>query len=473
MPAFGLVLLILSQFSCLSPPRTVPDLKQIFAQASKQKGKRPIIVIPGILGSELVHEKTGKLAWPSIFKQTPSGLVLPTSPDLDANRDQLRPGKIIEGLRFARILPEVYVYRGLLDALRNYGGYQEGNWDTPPVDGFADTFYVFSYDWRRDNVETARELLRRIESLKLKLNRPDLRFNIVAHSMGGLIARYAAMYGDADLPPDGVAPAPNWAGAKHIQRIMMLAVPNEGCMDAFATILRGYSLTEGLRPRLRLFSTLSKELAFSCPSVFQILPHQHSTHFVDENLREIPIDLFDPATWEKYGWGAVAQRTPSERLAGAGAGVVANDNYERYLTTVLKRARRFHEALDAPTTEVPVALFSFSGDCEPTLNAPLILRDEKSNRWLTLTEPRDFRTLAGKKVARKDAIDAMYLPGDGRVTRRSTLAQDLPRNPGGQLFDSGLPMTYAMFGCDLHGSLPNNKTLQDNALTVLVSEMIK
>jgi alpha-beta hydrolase superfamily lysophospholipase len=35
-------------------------------------------------------------------------------------------------------------------------------------------------------------LINRIDELKSKLKRPDLKFNIIAHSMGGLIARYAA-----------------------------------------------------------------------------------------------------------------------------------------------------------------------------------------------------------------------------------------------------------------------------------------
>jgi pimeloyl-ACP methyl ester carboxylesterase len=469
-----LALLTFAQFSCLSSPNRVPNLQQIFAPARGRHGKRPIIVIPGILGSELVHQKTGDLAWPAIFKTTARGLRLPMSPDLEANQDDLRPGKIIERLSFARILPEVYVYRGLLDALRLYGGYKEGNWETPANDGDKDTFYVFSYDWRRDNVESARELVRRIEALKQKLNRPDLRFNIVAHSMGGLIARYAAMYGDAGLPADGTPPSPTWAGAKHILRIVMLGVPNEGSMDAFATILRGYSLTEGLRPRLRLFSSLAREVAFSCPSVFQLLPHSHSTHFVDENLQPLSIDLYDPATWRKYSWLQAAPRDARERLASNNDdGGNSDESIDRYLAQVLHRARRFHEALDTLGKETSVAFFSFAGDCEQTLDAPVIIRDQKNNRWLTLTEPRDFRTTTGKKILRKDAIAAMYLPGDGRVTRRSVLAQDLAGDREGQLFDSGLPMAYAMFGCDLHGSLPNNKILQDNALTALVSEIVK
>jgi pimeloyl-ACP methyl ester carboxylesterase len=469
-----LALLSLSQFACLTSPKGTPNLEDIFAPARERRGKRPIIVIPGILGSELVHQKSGDLAWPAIFKTTEHGLALPLSPDPATNRDDLRAGKIIERLKFARVLPEVHVYRGLLDALRKYGGYREADWDVPPADGDQDTFYVFSYDWRYDNVETARALIRRIEALKQRLNRPDLRFNIVAHSMGGLVARYAAMYGDADLPADGSPPVPTWAGAKHIRRIVMLGVPNEGSMDAFATILRGYSLTEGLRPRLRLFSSLSREVAFSCPSVYQLLPHAHSTHFIDENLQALQVDLYDAANWEKYGWIRPKQREAEQRLANNnGDAVESNASESRYLAHVLHRAKRFHEALDAFSTETPVAFFSFAGDCEETLDAPVLLRDQKNNRWLTLTEPRDFRTTDGRKISRKDAIKAMYMPGDGRVTRRSVLAQDLAGDREGQLFDAGLPITYAMFGCDLHGGLPNNKILQDNALTTLVSEIVK
>ena len=147
------------------------------------------------------------------------------NPDLATNHDELVAGKIIETVKLAKLLPEVYVYRDLLEALRNYAGYHEGDWNTPGPDGDKDTFYVFSYDWRLDNVANARELIRRIERLKDALHRPDLQFNVIAHSMGGLIARYAAMYGNQDLPDDGSEIKPNWAGAQHISKIVMIGVP--------------------------------------------------------------------------------------------------------------------------------------------------------------------------------------------------------------------------------------------------------
>jgi hypothetical protein len=92
--------------ACISARRT-PDLEKIFSSARARTGKRPVVVIPGILGSELINSKTGEKVWPSAFRTSQEGL--PMSPDLESNRDDLVPGKIVETLKLARVLPEVYV----------------------------------------------------------------------------------------------------------------------------------------------------------------------------------------------------------------------------------------------------------------------------------------------------------------------------------------------------------------------------
>jgi hypothetical protein len=102
------------------------------------------------------------------------------------------------------------------------------------------------------------------------------------------------------------------------------------------------------------------------------------------------------------------------------------------------------------------------------LNQPILLRDQKQNRWLTLTRPRDYRTPSGVKISKLKATDAMYAPGDGRVTRASLLGETLFKSRDTQ---TGFTLShYAVFGCDLHGQLPRNKSLQDNALTAIVNE---
>ncbi|MGI8555855.1 MAG: hypothetical protein ACR2LT_05815 [Pyrinomonadaceae bacterium] len=60
--ATKIYLSLLTGFSILpagcASGKKVPNLQAIFAQAKKQEGKRPVIIIPGILGSELINSET-------------------------------------------------------------------------------------------------------------------------------------------------------------------------------------------------------------------------------------------------------------------------------------------------------------------------------------------------------------------------------------------------------------------------------
>ena len=471
-PAAGQMALILMlaivSSGCISA-RKNPDLARIFAEARASTGKRPVIIIPGILGSELINSKTGEKVWPTPFRTSEEGL--PMNPDLSQNHDDLVPGNIVETVKLARILPEVYVYRDLLEALQRYAGYQPGDWTNPKADGDKDTYYVFAYDWRRDNVWNARELVRRISQLKEKLNRADLRFNIVAHSMGGLIARYAAMYGDADVLEGDQEFRPTWAGAAHINKIVMIGVPNEGSADAFATLIDGYSITEGLRRRVPLLNKLTAEDAVRTPSVFQLLPHRESVRFLDENLQPLQIDLYDIAVWKRFGWspiydGSFRKRDSAtdEQVIGNGSNHAKTNDLDAYLAATLSRARRFHESLDAGAVNPAVILLAIGGDCEETLNSPVVMRDVKRGNWVTLIRPKEYRTASGSQFSKRQVTEAMYAPGDGRVTRSSLLGQTVLKSGS---------LAYSVFGCDLHGQLQRNKILQDNALSAIVSEAMK
>lgn len=458
--------------------RRTPNLERIFSAARERQGKRPVIVIPGVLGSQLVNAQTGEVVWPSVFRSSNDDLDLPISPDLAANRDNLVAVRILDVAKFARYSPEVYVYYDLLQALQRFGGYREGNWDNPPASGDRDTFYVFAYDWRRDNVESARELYRRVEELKRKLNRPDLRFNILAHSMGGLVARYAAMYGDADLPKDdaAVAPTVTWAGAKFINKVFLFGTPNVGSAEAFASLLEGYSVTDGLRRRVGLLNKLSGADVVTAPSVFQLMPHAGTERFLDANLKPLDVDLYNAVTWRKYNWPTAARISKEADEPGKAAATEESiARSETYLDAVLRRAKLFHQALDSQSTsgQVPVRFFVFGGDCEETLAAPLLLQDAKRpGRWITLFRPRKLRASDGRQFSRDEVTRAMFEAGDGSVTRSSLLGENLSGQRRSALYKTPLPIQYAVFACDAHGNVPNNKTLQDNALTLLVSEAL-
>src|ERR1044072_4880113 len=70
---------------------------RIFAGVRGRKGKRPVIVIPGILGSRIVNRRTGEVVWPSVFRSDVDGLSLPTTPDLVNNRDELDRKSVVQG----------------------------------------------------------------------------------------------------------------------------------------------------------------------------------------------------------------------------------------------------------------------------------------------------------------------------------------------------------------------------------------
>src|SRR6185369_961073 len=166
---------------------------------------------------------------------------------------------------------------------------------------------------------------------------------------------------------------------------------------------------------------------------FQLLPHPAAVKFLDENLQPLALDLFNPAAWKKYGWSPIFPDEFRSKFATAEEGKVSDhpsknklEVLEAYLAATLYRARRFQQALDANSQdESPVMLLAIGGDCEETLSAPIILRDQKRNRWLTLLHPIEYRTSGGMKISKRQMTDAMYAPGDGRVTRTSLLGQNL------------------------------------------------
>jgi len=480
-------LLTLGLVACLQIPTStgcggshrVPDLAQVFASARTRTGKRPIILVPGILNLKLVNSKTHETVWPAAFRSDNDELDLPITGDPLNSKDDLVATEAIESVRFLPLTPKVNILGSLLHVLREEAGYKEGQWDNPPADGDHDTFYTFVYDWRRDNVQLAQQLINQLISLKQKLNRPDLKFNIVSVSMGGLIARYAAMYGAADLPAVDETPVVTWAGANHIAQIFMFGVPNEGSMSAFATVLNGYSLSEGTDKPRHLLRKLSRKDAFSGLSVFQLMPHQQTARFLDQNLKPLAIDLYDPKNWKLFGWSiahdpefrkSFAKRKPSDATANNHS---ATAILEVHLTAILERTKLFHRALDAPTSNSPVPLFALVGDCEKTLAAAIVFYDEKRQRWTTITSAKEIRTPQGTAVSRERVIEALYAPGDGRVTRASVMGESLEPTANHSVYQSGLPIVHAFFACGGHGSLHNNRILQNNALTLLLSEAVK
>ena len=169
-----LLLFLLAFVTCAFDTTAQTPTPTPIPRAATATGKDPIIIIPGISGSELINPKTGKKVWFSVKRDKDDDLRLPMlSPVLASDRDSLRVGDIIREVKLP-VLPDVEIYQTLIDALIERG-YTEADWKHPKA---TDVFYVFAYDWRRDNVESAQLLMQKMIAAKRALRKPGLKFDI-------------------------------------------------------------------------------------------------------------------------------------------------------------------------------------------------------------------------------------------------------------------------------------------------------
>jgi len=422
------------------------------ALAAVAQAKAPIIVIPGLIGSELINSKTGQKVWFKTRRVHTDDLRLPIGPNLAANRDSLIPGDILRDVK-STVFPRTDVYGGLLAALAARG-YREGKWDAPPAKGYENTVYVFPYDWRRDNVENARLLIRKVEMLKSRLRRPNLKFDVIAHSMGGLIARYAAMYGNADLPAGNATPT--WAGAKDFDKIALLGTPSGGSIGTLKYLINGVDIV-GLQVNLPFVQNLSKFDAFTIPSAFQLLPAPGTIRAFDDALQPVSIDIYDPAVWSKYGWNASEDKEFAKEFTPAEQRVATT-----YFNVVLDRAKRFYQALSAASVQAaPVHFEVIGGECKDTLDG-MILGKNKDGSWTTLFKADSYTTNTGQKVTAEELKKILYAPGDGVVTFRSLLAFKPEATASLTPVDVTGPGAVV---CENHDKLPGNPEVQADVMS--------
>ncbi len=469
-----------ASLSCRTPALR-PNLPQIYSQPANalRVGKPPIIFIPGILGSRLVNRRTGEPVWPDLRVDSEQISLPISSPILALNTDDIVATEVVEEAKVSMLIPEISIYGPLLDALERYGGYRRASFNAPVPGGDCDSLYVFPYDWRRDIVESAAALGYMIEELKRRLGRPDLRFDIVAHSMGGLVARYYAMYGQRDVLEFG-ASCPDWSGARNLNRIIMIGSPNAGSMNALRVLLNGFSalslspLPRKLRQKVPI-ARVGIHATFTSPSLYQLLPPQQHARFFDSGMRPIPVDLYNIETWRWNEWSAAFDESVLKReywrlankLGPYNAKVeISRLSAERecFLRVALRRAAAFHSVL-AVECPPPLSLrFSFlGGDCIPTLDGAVILRDSSPR---TIFHPADFH---GENLLRLKLTESIYSPGDGTITRHSLFGRSLNASPTMTIPTSMRSFSVGtILSCNSHNRLSRDETMQNNLLTALL-----
>jgi pSer/pThr/pTyr-binding forkhead associated (FHA) protein len=219
-------------------------------QIDGKRGRRPVVFVPGLGGSELWlgSEKLYPVA--RILLSNPQVLALPGDPRMEA-RQIVSDVVIVPGV----LKQEQYSRLG--DYLVSGLGYTRGK-----------DLLEFPYDWRQDVRLAAQRLAEAIDGWGV---RPPV--TIIAHSLGTLVTRYYVE---------------RLGGKKVVERIILMGGPHYGTPKGLLAILYG----PGLLP-LGIGDEKIRQGMATFPSAYQILPIYPSVF--DQDDRQI--DILDDPSW--------------------------------------------------------------------------------------------------------------------------------------------------------------------------------
>lgn len=215
------------------------------AQRAARRHATPVYLLPGIMGTQLGRES-----------------VAPSPADLL----WLDPDDVIRGGLMRMRLPEEEILRTFGAIPYSYLALQL----RLRAAGFG--VVMHEYDWRVDLRESARALAARLSAESAR------EVAVVAHSMGGLIARAALA-----LP-----------GGERVRQLLMLGVPQRGSFGAAQAIRGTYPVVRRLAALDRLHDAefLAQQVFATFPSIHQLLPVP--------GLGSAP-DLWTPDNWPASG----------------------------------------------------------------------------------------------------------------------------------------------------------------------------
>ncbi|HEX9643208.1 MAG TPA: hypothetical protein VGC11_04320, partial [Acidimicrobiia bacterium] len=212
-----------------------------------------VVLLPGILGSVL--ERHGREVW-ALTPGAAFRALLSLGGSIESLRlddDDPEADDLGDGVAATRVLPDLHLVPGLwkIDGYTAISRALHDRFDL--VDGA--NYFEFPYDWRRDNRVHGRRLARQahdwLAAWRARSGNDDARLVLLAHSMGGLVARtFLELYG----------------GWQETRTLITFGTPYRGSLNALDFLANG--LRRGLGP----VGVDLTEFLRSLTSVYQLLP---------------------------------------------------------------------------------------------------------------------------------------------------------------------------------------------------------
>lgn len=204
-------------------------LTMIEEQMAVPSGRRKVVFVPGMMGSEL---------WLGNERVWPSVRTIFTNPELFRYPSEapLEPRSIVDEVVIVPNLIKLDQYNRLGDYLVDELNYRRD------VD-----FFEFPYDWRQDVRTSAVQLGQLIESLTSE--QPVI---IIGHSLGTMVTRYYVEI---------------LGGDKRVERVILMGGPHKGAVKGLVSML--------VAPEVLPFGIMGerlREIVLTFPSSYQILP---------------------------------------------------------------------------------------------------------------------------------------------------------------------------------------------------------
>ncbi len=376
--------------------------------------RTPTIFLPGIAGTRMSNKFRNLWPdWPSLYGSLDDNHL----DVMELKSDGVSPLKDEEAYKTVTVGDAIRkeatedFYESFIGHMSDRG-YKECS---KPKEVCADgRLFVWGYDWRKDLKPSVADLTSYIEQVKTATGSSQV--NLVAHSMGGLIARSYIS---------------NSTRAQNVSIMVTMGTPYLGAPKAFQAIHYTACLLDAAFKKCWLNRDQLHELAQNFPAMYQLTPSPNYFKVYPNGYINMDHDITNDG--QKEGW--LAYQQVSELLS------TNNSNQESW-------KNGFYQTVDSYNNGTKgVRVYAFIGDGTKN-ETPGGMREFMRKTWFGFG-------------SEEKAYDLNVVSGDKTVPLYSA---SLGRGSGAADFSGDVTMYYT---ADEHGGIPKNTNVQNLITDIL------